>query len=533
MFNSLSLRARLTLFSIFLGIVVIIEGSVLYHNNNIIIEDANNIEFVEIPILNKAHALKLSVVQVQQWLTDISATRGLNGLNDGFDEAENSAKTFRTLITELKTLDAEHAQNYVNMLPLFERYYAAGEKMARAYVDKGPVGGNLLMSKFDKEAEALQSQVNQFLERTQKRVSNVTATQEKTSEVSGYFILTGSIVIIVCLAFITLIISRAIAQLPKIVAEMADGDLTTSFENNRNDEVGQIMHSLQGMRDRLLKMVADISETTTELSSTSERMSELSNTANENITIQFSETEQVATAMNEMTATVQEVTNNITLTATAAQEAFNETQNSHQVVNDAIKEINDLAKQIEEASGTIYQLEQDTSSITGVLDVIKAIAEQTNLLALNAAIEAARAGEQGRGFAVVADEVRTLASRTQKSTKEINNMIDKLLSGSRQAVEVMNKSSEQAKSAVQKASETGNSLSSISNAVTNINDMSIQIASAAEEQSAVAEEINRNIVRINDMTHETTNSINHTTTASQDMAGMSLRLKAIVDQFKV
>lgn len=530
--NSLSLKLRLILLSSLLGIVVIIEGSFLTKNNNTILHHARQIETTEIPILNKAHELKLAVVQVQQWLTDISATRGRDGLNDGFDEAENNARHFKSLITELKTLDPEQVNIYNAMLPAFENYFATGKKMARAYINEGPAGGNLVMTSFDDDAALLSNQVNQFLESAENRVSDAIIQQEKATRASGYFILAGSLIIVLCLITITYIITKAIAKLPKIVAEMAGGNLSAKFDINRKDEIGEIMQSLQTMREHLLDMVSDISDTTTKLSEASEKMSALSSTTNANIQTQLSETEQVAAAMNEMTATVQEVTNNIAHTSNAAREANDETENGHQVVKDAIKEITDLALQIENAADTIHQLERDSESITTVLDVIKGVAEQTNLLALNAAIEAARAGEQGRGFAVVADEVRTLASRTQQSTEEINHMIEKLLTGSRQAVDVMNKSREQAKSAVEKAKNTGNSLSSISSAVAKINDMSTQIASASEEQSGVTEEINRNIVRINDMSHETTISIKHTTTASHDLAQMSSRLKGIVDQFK-
>ena len=313
---------------------------------------------------------------------------------------------------------------------------------------------------------------------------------------------------------------------------MASGDLTKIYDVSGNDEVSQIMLSLQNMRNRLLDMVTKISDTTHELTQASENMLALSDKTHTITQAQFSETEQVAAAMNEMTTTVQEVAINITHTSEAAIEASVETANGHEVVKSAIEEIAGLADQIDQASSTIHRLEQDTNNITGVLDVIKGIAEQTNLLALNAAIEAARAGEQGRGFAVVADEVRTLASRTQQSTEEINNMIDKLLSGSRQAVDAMDKSREQAKMAVTKATETGDSLSVISNVVAKINDMSAQIATAAEEQSMVTEEMNRNIVHINDRSHDISANIEHTTVASKDLSSMSIGLSNIVDQFK-
>jgi methyl-accepting chemotaxis protein len=237
--------------------------------------------------------------------------------------------------------------------------------------------------------------------------------------------------------------------------------------------------------------------------------------------------------MNEMTATVQDVAVNINHTATAADEANEQTREGSQIVQRSISQINKLAEQVESSSQTINDLEHHSEAINTVLDVIKGIADQTNLLALNAAIEAARAGEQGRGFAVVADEVRTLAGRTRQSTDEINEMIEKLQTGSRQAVAVMNQSREEAQSAVELATQTGSALDTITQAVGKINEMSTQIASAAEEQGAVAEEINRNIVKINDMSNQTADGASETATASKNLAHMATELQGLVERFTV
>jgi methyl-accepting chemotaxis protein len=237
--------------------------------------------------------------------------------------------------------------------------------------------------------------------------------------------------------------------------------------------------------------------------------------------------------MNEMTVTVQDVAVNINQTASAADDAYEQTQQGSQIVQQAIAQINKLAEQVESSSRTINDLENHSEAINTVLDVIKGIADQTNLLALNAAIEAARAGEQGRGFAVVADEVRTLAGRTRQSTDEINEMIEKLQAGSRQAVAVMGQSREEAKSAVDFATQTGTALATITQAVEKINEMSSQIASAAEEQGSVAEEINRNIVKINDMSNQTADGANETATASRNLAHMATELQGLVARFTV
>jgi len=203
------------------------------------------------------------------------------------------------------------------------------------------------------------------------------------------------------------------------------------------------------------------------------------------------------------------------------------------VVDETIAIINHLADDVEQGASAVNQLREDSENVGTVLDVIRGIAEQTNLLALNAAIEAARAGEQGRGFAVVADEVRTLAGRTQESTQEIQEMIESLQTGSKEAVELMTQSSEQTLSGVQQTGKAGEALTAIANEVERINDMNTQIASAAEEQSSVAEEINHNVVSISQVTSETAQGAEQTARASEDLANLATDLQNMVARFKV
>jgi len=252
-----------------------------------------------------------------------------------------------------------------------------------------------------------------------------------------------------------------------------------------------------------------------------------------NIDNQRRETEQVATAMNEMAATVQEVARNASEAAGAASHADNEAGAGRAVVRETTASIENLAHEVESAAQVVQQLANDSESIGAVLDVIKGIAEQTNLLALNAAIEAARAGEQGRGFAVVADEVRTLASRTQDSTKEIEGMIEQLQNGARNAVEVMENGREKARTGVDQTKQAVQALDAITKAVATINQMNTQIASAAEQQRATTEEMNRNIININQIAEQTATSAIQTTTASDELARLSAQLQSLVNQFKL
>ncbi len=313
---------------------------------------------------------------------------------------------------------------------------------------------------------------------------------------------------------------------------IGNGNLTgENLISKGNDELTQLTDAINTMKESLLDIVQQISQSSQLISSSSEELSAVTHQTSTNLNEQQSQTEQVATAINQMSATVQEVSSNISSTAEAANMANNETEDGSKMVTDTIEGIQKLATRIENASEVISNVEKHSDNISAVMDVIRGIAEQTNLLALNAAIEAARAGEQGRGFAVVADEVRALAGRTQESAEEINQMIDKLQAGSREAVEVMTASQEEAQKAVNQAAKAGDSLSAISNSVRRINDMSVQIASASEQQNSTTEEINRNISGISQMANETSAGAQQTHGSSEELARLAADLQALARKF--
>jgi methyl-accepting chemotaxis protein len=291
--------------------------------------------------------------------------------------------------------------------------------------------------------------------------------------------------------------------------------------------------SFNQMLGKLHNSMREVSASTGQLAAAAEELSAITIETNNAIELQRSETDQVATAMNEMTATVQEVASSATTAAEAAHGADRESQGGRKVVQETMDAIDKLAQDVEGTAVIIRRLEGETENIGSVLDVIRGIAEQTNLLALNAAIEAARAGEQGRGFAVVADEVRSLASRTQTSTQEIQGMIEKLQGEARNAVRAMEQGQERAQEGVAKAASAGESLQAITTAVGSINDMNAHIASAAEEQSAVADEINRNIVNISQVADQNTENVMQTSKASEELAHLASQLQNLVARFKV
>lgn len=328
-------------------------------------------------------------------------------------------------------------------------------------------------------------------------------------------------------------IENSIAQTHQAAQRLAGGDLTARLTINTRDEMQNIATGFNAMAEQMQQVIGKIAGSAAQLGSASEQVSTAAHDSASNIDRQRRETEMVATAMNEMTATVHEVANNATGAATAANKAEQEVQNGLRVVSSTVSSIGRLAAEVEKSAGVIKQLESDGQAIGAILDVIKSIAEQTNLLALNAAIEAARAGEQGRGFAVVADEVRTLASRTQQSTIEIEAMIAKLQTQSRNAAATMQEGSKAAETSVSQAHQTEQALQSISASVSTINEMNTLIASAAEEQSATTEEMNKNVSNIRDLAEQTATGSEQTKEASQELSRLGTELQTLVGRFKI
>ncbi len=314
-------------------------------------------------------------------------------------------------------------------------------------------------------------------------------------------------------------------------SEMIDDAVAQQVYTERHDELGKLQLAIHMQKSKLEAVIWRIGDASDQLKSSVEASVVTVSQTEQNMDKQNREIEHLATAMNEMTATVHEIAQNTNNTADATQHADNQVVEGKGVVEKTIQYINGLANEVENAVAEINTLANDSNEIGTIVEVITDIAEQTNLLALNAAIEAARAGEQGRGFAVVADEVRTLASRTQSATQEIQGMISKLQSSADSAVKVMESGQEAATQAVAKAGTAGKSLDSITSAVNTITQMSTQIATAAEEQSAVSEEINRNVIHISELSEQTLNGSQMISSSSNNVDKEVVRLENLVKQF--
>jgi aerotaxis receptor len=325
---------------------------------------------------------------------------------------------------------------------------------------------------------------------------------------------------------------RPLAAATDIAKAIAAGDLSQRIDVGMNDEVGQLLQAVKMMQARLQMVIGRLAEFSEQLSADARALTSVADRNNEGVRRQRSEIDMVATAMTEMATAVQEVANHATEAAGAAHKAKNEAGEGTRVVGAVVESINGLAGEVERSADVIRRLDQRSESIGTVIDVIRGIAEQTNLLALNAAIEAARAGEQGRGFAVVADEVRTLAQRTQGSTQEIQEIVEALQSEASEAVQVMEQGRGQAQGSVEQASEAGRVLRAITDAVAAIDELNAQIATAAEEQGAVSGEIDRNIANITEVADETAQGAEETSRYCEHMAGQTGELEGLVKQFR-
>ena len=347
-------------------------------------------------------------------------------------------------------------------------------------------------------------------------------------------LIVGGIVCLLVIIFFPGLITNPLRELLQRIRDIADGegDLTQRVVVHSNDELGQLSRAVNAFLEQLQMLIRQVAESTLQVASAAEEMSAIASGQEKLVNEQYMAVDQVSTAATEMSAAIHEVADNAHSTADAAREADRQGHAAADVVSATMSDLRRLAADVEEAAGVINNLEQDTDKIGGVLSVIEGIAEQTNLLALNAAIEAARAGEQGRGFAVVADEVRALAARTQDSTRDIQQMIQKLQSGTGQAVAVMQRGAELAGQSVEKAGATETSLNETSASVMRINDMAAQIAAACEEQSQTTEDIARNISGIRDLSNQAAQSSQESRDASNALARLASALQEQVGRFK-
>lgn len=459
---------------------------------------------------------------------------------DLVNEAEVSAQKLDALLIEIIDLN-KRSQGPLQLQKAYRQYQVSSIALARGMLD-GTIDFTQLASQAKKvnvSYDDFSAELSKFREQSYSNFEQTIKTTNEQNKKTGMFGITIALIVIFVLIFsawsIANIITKTINRIVHSLADMSTGkgDLTIRLQTRAEDEVGDLVNNFNGFITHLqllVKVMANLSEG---VSDGADKVKSIAGKTQLGIHNQQDEINLVATAVNEMAATAQEVSRNAEEAANATKQAQEGTHQSQKIMAENITSISALVADVEHAREVIQNLAKESALIGNASQVIQGIAEQTNLLALNAAIEAARAGEQGRGFAVVADEVRSLAGRTEESTTEIQSIIERLQTGTEQAVNAMESSREKAIKVVDQSQATESSLIHIMTNVDTISNMNSQVASAAVEQSAVSEEVSANIVKINEVSEDTVDEAAKTSQASSDLAEQAQNLSKIVNEFKV
>lgn len=449
------------------------------------------------------------------------------------------AEQAKLKLEQAKATLKKHANGSISSDNDFAQYLKVFNKIQVSCVqDSDAYSATQIYPELDTVFAAISKVINDQIELQKTEVQTTYESMlDKTNDDNFWFylmVVTAVILSVVISQIISVLILRKLSSVTSMLKDIAEGhgDLTKRVEVGSHDEFGLLAEYFNVFVENVQGIMTELAASVNQLVSATENMSSLSTKTSDSMQLQMSKVEHVSTSMNQMTATVREVSQNIVQAASNADIAEEQTRAGQSAFQSAIDIIKALADNVRQASEVIVRLKDDSESIGGILDVIRGIAEQTNLLALNAAIEAARAGEQGRGFAVVADEVRTLATRTQQSTEEIQNMIESLQDASEQATSVMEHGISLSEKCEEQTSNASNNMNIAAEAIVSMSGTNTQVATAAEEQSAVAEEINVNITDINSFSQETSSIANSVAAAGQELSQLSNNLQSIIGRYK-
>ncbi|WP_454834609.1 methyl-accepting chemotaxis protein [Pseudomonas lini] len=461
-------------------------------------------------------------------------TRVRQALTTDLARAEKAFATYRT--TPMEEEDEQAAgDKYEELWPT----YVTGAQKVIELMDAGDLAQartrlNVLSAGVFKNSREY---LRVMIDSTNRQIKERAERAQELEASSRLMLLVGIVIAFLVAVALGILITRMITR-PLAVAvasaqRIAGGDLTQSISTTRGDEAGQLLNALADMQGGLKHTIQQIASASNQLASAAEELSAVTEESTRGLTRQNDEIQQAATAVNEMTAAVEEVARNAVSTSEASKAATEDAAHGRSQVDHTFMGISTMVEEITVSTETVTELAGHIREVSKVLDVIRSIAEQTNLLALNAAIEAARAGEQGRGFAVVADEVRALAHRTQASTVEIEGMISNVQSGANGAVAAMGKSLSLATNTQKLAQSAGAVLEKITDRVVTINERNLVIASASEEQAQVAREVDRNLLNIQDLSTQTAAGANQISASSQELSRLAVSFNALVVQFKL
>ncbi|GAA6134173.1 hypothetical protein NBRC116188_09620 [Oceaniserpentilla sp. 4NH20-0058] len=536
-FSKLSLK-----YKIFSIAIISALGFACYVTYHFKVTQANDQRLERIQVVNYPTLENIGAIWVDLFSARSSMQSAISDSEpDLIDEAIAYQQSINTRLTDISVLAPEYKATTDTLITQLNDYIITARSLTLGMLDAG-----MSLSDMRTNAQKMLQHYNTFTNGLvafrDKANQDFVARLDHAKIESQLSLTTGMVIasIIIVIIFIGsyIIANTVTSNLFKIIKELkgmatGKGDLTMRLETKAQDEIGTLVNRFNDFTTHLQLMIKVLANLALGVTQSTEEVKEIADHTRQGIESQQGEIQQVATAITEMAQTSGEVSTNAGQVLEATEQANTESHSSQQVLQQNIQGINVLASNIENAQSVIQALANEVEQIATASQDIGNIAEQTNLLALNAAIEAARAGEQGRGFAVVADEVRTLAGRTAESTAEIGDIVKRLLENTTQAVDVMEQSKSQAEDAVSQSKNTGESLQKILNSIGTINDMNQLVSNSAIEQSSVAEEVSQNIVRINSFSDQTVENAQSTANATQKLSEQAEQLKAIVNEFKV
>jgi methyl-accepting chemotaxis protein len=535
--NTLSIKAKIQMIA---GVAILGFIISLVVNSNINSANSERLRMVQNVFFPVVQESRSNLVRLSR-IEELFSTAVTTGEEDFIKAATRLQEEMNVGFTTLSKLWPDSESQISASKEGFNRYFKSALALSEGMINGtlAPAGMAGAVETMNLALEASRTSLQNYSETSVNAFNDIVTSSNQSAQQAltlGVLVTVVTLIILIAVAWSTSrSIRTAVVGLLHSLKDIAsgEGDLTRRIEKTSQDEIGDVVDWFNQFVDKLHRSIGEVVRSTRPLASVSADLGSLTNETSQITERQSLAAEQVSGVVEEMVGSVKAVSLNASSAAKAAQEADSTAKQGRAIVNETVKSINSLAGEVERASEVIRQLESDTANVGSILDVIKGIAEQTNLLALNAAIEAARAGEQGRGFAVVADEVRTLASRTQDSTQEIQTVIEQLQAAARSAVDVMSSSKERAQTSVNQAAKTDESLQAITEKVESITAMNNQIAAATDRQEKAAYSIKENVVGIRETSEIAMASMQKVEAASKALTDISRTLQTVTDQFKV